>query len=207
DALGQATSERRIMVWSAVPADQKILEETPLAHVIPEDTGPYANVILNNLGGNNMDYYLERKIEYAADGCDGETRNSTITVHLSNTADERNLPEYVAGTLGLATDVKAAFKELNAPSGTMITSVRLIATRGAKLINLTSNGERSFASSKLERGHPVFEIQVVIPPGQSGELVFQLTEPTAEGIPQMPVQPLIDSLKPSVSVPECPARN
>ena len=86
DALGKAVSERRIAVWSSSPADQKLLEETPLAHVVPDDPAPYAEVVINNLGGNKLDYYLKRKIEYAADGCDGETRKSTVTVRLTNTA-------------------------------------------------------------------------------------------------------------------------
>src|SRR5262249_28091228 len=67
DALGKAVSERRISVWSSSPADQKLLEETPLAHQIPDDPAPYAEVTINNLGGDKLDYYLKRKIEYAAD--------------------------------------------------------------------------------------------------------------------------------------------
>ena len=74
DALGKAVSERRIAVWSSSPAEQKLLEETPLAHLVPDDPAPYAGVVINNLGGNKLDYYLKRKIEYAADGCAGETR-------------------------------------------------------------------------------------------------------------------------------------
>ena len=74
DALGKAVSERRIAVWSSSPADQKLLEETPLAHVVPDDPAPYAGVVINNLGGNKLDYYLKRKIEYAADGCDWRNR-------------------------------------------------------------------------------------------------------------------------------------
>ena len=59
DALGKAVSERRIAVWSSSPADQKLLEETPLAHVVPDDPAPYAEVVINNLGGNKLDYYLK----------------------------------------------------------------------------------------------------------------------------------------------------
>ena len=59
DALGKAVSERRIAVWSSSPADQTLLEETPLAHVIPDDPAPYAEVVINNLGGNKLDYYLQ----------------------------------------------------------------------------------------------------------------------------------------------------
>ena len=60
EALGKA-GERRIAVWSPSPADQKQLEETPLAHVVPDDPAPYDEVIMNNLGGNKLDYYLQEK--------------------------------------------------------------------------------------------------------------------------------------------------
>lgn len=203
DALGRAVSERRIMMWSAFPAEQEVLEETPLGHIIPDDPSPYAAVVINNLAGNKMDYYLKREIEYAADGCDGQVRNSTVTIRLTNTADGKQLPDYVAGIQGLAPDIQALLKSQRAPEGTMVTSVRLVATKGAKLVNVTSNGERTFAGTQFERGHPVFEVQVVIPPGQSGDLSFQLSEPTTPGDPKVPVQPLIDDVTPVVSVPAC----
>ena len=145
-----------------------------------------------------MDYYLEREIEYVADGCDGDTRNSTITVRLTNTATDRPLPEYVAGTPGLSEEI-----QLNVPRGTMVSSVRVLATKGARLISVSSNGERTSAITHLENGRPSFEVQVVIPPGQSGELAFRLSEPTSAGEARAPLQPLVDNPTPKVSVPEC----
>ena len=198
DALGRAVNERRIMVWSQVPGEQEVLAQTPLAHVIPDDSAPYAEVIVNNYGGNKMDYYLKREIEYVADGCAGDMRNSTITVRLTNTATGIKPSDWVEDSQGLPADFP--FKP---PPGTMISSIRVIATKGAKLIGLTSNGERAAAVTELERGHPAFEIQVVIPPGKSGELSFVLSEPTSPGAPQVPVQPLVDSVAPVVKVPEC----
>jgi hypothetical protein len=206
DAIGRAASERRIAVWSADPADQKILEETPLAFAIPEDSAPYAQIVVNNLAGNKMDYYLKREIEYAADGCDGDMRNSTITVRLSNTATtDKPLPDEVAGTLGITGTLVGVRPTipLDAPSGTMVTSVRVIATQGARLLSVTSNGKRTVAIPHVENGHPSFEVQVVIPPGQSGELTFRLSEPTSSGDPRVPIQPLIDNVNPRVSVPSC----
>ena len=198
DALGRAAAERRISVWSASPVDQKILEETSLAHVVPDDEAPYAQVIINNLAGNKMDYYLEREIEYAADGCDGDMRNSTITVRLTNTATDRPLPDYVAETPGLAKGIP-----LKVPRGTMVSSVRVFATKGAKLISVSANGERTSAITHLENGRPSFEVQVAIPPGQSGELTFRLSEPTSAGEARAPIQPLVDNPTPKVSVPAC----
>lgn len=199
DALGKGVGERRISVWSSSPEDQGLLEETPLAHTVPDDPAPYAGVVINNLGGNKMDYYLNREIEYEADGCDGETRTSTVTVRLKNTVSpDAQLSEYVAGTEGLIADVP-----FEVPNGTMITSVRLLATKNASLVSALANGERVSVVQGTERGHPTFEVQVLIPPEQSGELTFRLSEPTAAGAARVPMQPLIDNVTPEVSVAEC----
>jgi hypothetical protein len=198
DALGKAVSERRIAVWSSSPADQKLLEETPLAHMIPDDPGPYAEVVINNLGGNKMDYYLTREIEYVADRCDGETRMSTVTIRLTNTAPNKPLPDYVATSAGLLPQVP-----ISIPRGTMLTSVRLLATKDAKLVSAIASGQRVPAFTDMERGHPSFEVQVAIPPGQSGEVSFHLSEPTSPGAARVPIQPLVDTITPAISVPQC----
>jgi hypothetical protein len=198
DALGKAVSERRISIWSSSVAEQKMLEDTPLAHIIPDNPGPYAEVVINNLGGNKLDYYLKRKIEYAADGCDSDTRMSTVTVHLTNAISDGPMPDYVGSSAGLFPQIP-----IDLPRGTMLTSVRLVATQGAKLVSVISNGKRIPAFGRTERGHPTFEVQVAIPPGQGGELSFHLSEPTSLGAPSVPIQPLLDRVTPAISVPQC----
>jgi hypothetical protein len=199
DALGRAVSERRISVWSASENDQKLLEQTPLAHVIPDDPAPYAEVVINNLGGNKLDYYLDRQIEYVADGCDGDKRKSTVTIRLTNTLkDAAPLPDYAAGRLGFFPEIAG-----DIPKGTMLTSVRLLTTKGADVISVLANGQRTRVFGSMERGHPSFESQVAIPPGKTIELTFRLTEPTSPGEARVPVQPLADAVTPKVSVPTC----
>jgi hypothetical protein len=199
DALGKGVSEGRIAVWSSSPAEQQLLEKTPVAHIIPDDPAPYAAVVVNNLGGNKLDYYLRRQIEYSADACDGETRKTTVTVRLTNTAPDGPLPDYVASTLGLPSNIP-----INAPSGTSVSSVILVATPNAKLESAVVDGRRRPVFTGTERGHPIFEVQVSIPRGVTGEFRFLLTEPTAPGAPRVPIQPLLDNVTPVVSVPECP---
>lgn len=198
DALGKAVSERRIAVWSATPAEQELLERTPLAHVLPSDDSPYAGVVVNNLGGNKLDYYLDAEIEYAADECLGETRASTVDVKLTNAVPNEPLPDYVASAAGLSPELLIAV-----PPGTNISSVRLFATKGAELSAAILNGERVPAIINTERGHPVFEVQVIIPPGESANISFQLSEPTVPGPPRTPSQPLVETVVPTVTVPEC----
>ena len=200
DALGRAVSEGRIAVWSSLPADQQLLEQTPLAHVVPDDSAPYAAVVVNNLGGNKLDYYLRREIEYSADGCEGEARNSTVTIRMTNTAPEGPLPEYVAGSEGLRQQLP-----VDVPSGTSVSSVSLLATTNAKIVGAIVDGRRTPVFTNAERGHPAFEVQVAIPRGQTSEIKFLLKEPTSPGAPRVPVQPLVDNVIPVVSVPECPS--
>lgn len=198
DALGKGVSEGRIAAWSSSPTDQMLLEQTPLAHVVPTDNAPYAEVIVNNLGGNKLDYYLRRTIEYAADGCDGETRKSTVTVKLTNNAPDRGLPDYVAGSGGVLPDYP-----IQVPAGTNKASVALLATNNAELVSAIVNGEKAVVFPGMDRGHPVYEVQLDIAPGQTLEVKFLLEEPTTPGAPRVPVQPLIDNVTPVVSVPEC----
>lgn len=199
DALGKAVGERRIAIWSAVPEDQKLLEETPLAHVLPDDPAPYAAVVLNNLGGNKLDYYLKTQIEYAADECSGATRASTVTVKLTNAVPDEPLPDYVAGAAGLSPELGLS----DLPKGTSITSVRLFATAGAEISGAILNGQRAPVIKYTERGHPVFEVQVIITPGQTADIMFQLSEPAVPGTPRSPSQPLVETVVPKVMVPEC----
>lgn len=85
----------------------------------------------------------------------------------------------------------------------MVSSVRVLATQGATLLSVTSNGKRANAIAHMENGHPSFEIQLAIPPGKTGELTFRLSEPTSLGEARVPVQPLVDSMSPKVDVPTC----
>lgn len=194
EALGKAVSEGRIAVWAARPEEQAFLEETPLAHLVPDDATPYANVVINNLGGNKLDYYLEREIEYAADSCLSETRQTTVRVRLSNNAPEGPLPDYVAGTGNLG---------VGAPNSTNLSSVSLVATKGATLKGAIANGQKIPVFIGSDRGHPVFEVQVAIPRGDTVDVKFLLDEPSSPGPARVPVQPLIDSVVPVISVPEC----
>lgn len=199
DALGRAVSERRIAVWSSSPEQQELLQQTPLAHEVPDDSAPYAGVVINNLAGNKVDYYVTREIEYTADDCESSTRKSTVTVRLTNTvSDVPSLPEYVAGQGGIKDQLR------DIPWGSAVSSVTLLATKGSALAGAFVNGTKVPVFRGVERGHPTFESQLVVLPEKTVEIKFELSEPTVPGAPRVPVQPLRDNPVPVVSVPQCP---
>ncbi|ORJ98869.1 DUF4012 domain-containing protein [Rhodococcus hoagii] len=197
EALGRAASERRIAVWSANPTEQQVLEGTVLGHTVPDDPAPYAGVVVNNLGGNKLDYYLEREIDYTAESCVGDTRKSTVTVRLTNTLPPGDYTKYVAGMFD---------NPAGAPVGTNLTNLSLVATQGAKLNKVTVDGKPAFAFTGAERGHPVFDIQTQVRQGQTIEVKYELTEPAVGGEARVPVQALIEPADVQVDVAVCGSR-
>lgn len=194
EALGRAASERRIAVWSANPTEQQVLEGTVLGHTVPDDPAPYAGVVVNNLGGNKLDYYLEREIDYTAESCVGDTRKSTVTVRLTNTLPPGDYTKYVAGMFD---------NPAGAPVGTNLTNLSLVATQGAKLDKVTVDGKPAFAFTGAERGHPVFDIQTQVRQGQTIEVKYELTEPAAAGTARVPAQALVDDPAVTIDVAAC----
>ena len=194
EALGRAAGEGRLAVWSSHAGEQDVLATTALGHSVPEDPAPYAGIVVNNLGGNKLDYFLEREIDYTAGSCDGQTRTSTVTVRLANNLPSGEHTAYVAGMFD---------NPMGAPVGTNLTDVSLLATQGARLDKVTVDGRTAFALTGKELGHPVFGVQLPVPQGSTVEIVYELTEPVVAGAARVPVQPLIDDPMVSVSVPDC----
>ncbi len=173
EALGRAASEGRLAVWSSHGDEQEVLATTALGHSVPEDPAPYAGVVVNNLGGNKLDYFLERGIDYTAGSCVGQTRTSTVTIRLSNTLPSGEHTAYVAGMFD---------NPMGAPVGTNLTDVSLLATQGARLERVTVGGRPAFALTGKELGgHPVFGVQLPVPQGATVEVVYELTEPVVGG--------------------------
>ncbi len=194
EALGQAVSEGRLALWSADPEIQETIEATALGHTVPDDPAPYAGVVVNNLGGNKLDYYLEREITYKAEGCEDTTRHSSVAIRLTNNLPAGYFTNYVAGLVD---------NSVGAPFGTNLVDLSLLATQGAKLKKVTINGTSAMAFVNSERGHPLYSVQFPVPQGETVEVVFDLTEPSVSGDPRVPIQPLIDEPSVNVEVPNC----
>lgn len=196
EALGRATSEGHIAVWSADPALQDILGPTKIGHEIPDTPAPYAAIVVNNGAGGKLDYYLQRDITYTGGSCDTTTRDTKVVAEITNSAPAQDYPVYVAGRQNESTRYEG-------PPGTNRTVVALYATQGATLKSATLNGKSVLLLSGVERGHPTFYVPVVTAPGKTNVLEYNLVEPTAAGEAQAPIQPQVEAATSTVSVPTC----
>ncbi|MBE7161748.1 MAG: DUF4012 domain-containing protein [Williamsia herbipolensis] len=196
EALGRAVHERRLMVYSTRPDEQALLEKSGLAHAVVETSAPYAEVAIGNLAGNKIDYYLKRDIAYRSSTCTGSTRESTVTVKLTNTVKDLSLPAYVIGGLGNP--------DKRITPGTNYANITLNATNGSVLKSVTVDGQPTLYGSGTELGHLHATAQARVKPGATSTVVFTVIEPTsAKGAPIVPVQPIVDNPTVTVDVPQC----
>ncbi|GAB3584784.1 DUF4012 domain-containing protein [Leifsonia lichenia] len=170
-ALANAGADRRLLVWSAHPEEQKVLAPTTLAGGLPESTPSTAGlgVYFNDATGAKMDYYLKAKIEAGTAICrvDGKP-TSRVSVTLTNTAPAdagTTLPDYVtgAGTYGV-------------PPGNIRTRVAVYGAEDGLLVSTTSGGAPYATISGTDAKRPVSVFTVELAPGESKTVSVDLLD-------------------------------
>jgi hypothetical protein len=187
DAFARAVDERRLLVWSAHPDEERTLAAHPIGGVLPTGPGRFFAAVVNNGAGNKLDYYLERTITYDGGSCSGGRRTSTATVTLRNAAPPHGLPPYVI----VRSDHPITFP----PPATNRSLVSIYGTAGSRLTGLTVDGQppqQTWTAS--EGGHPMWSLAVEIRPGQSVTIKAQLSEPQVPGPVGTLRQPLVRPL-------------
>jgi hypothetical protein len=187
-AAGKGAGERRLLVWSSDPAVQKDLAQTSVSGVVPRTTAPYSGLSVVNAGGTKLDYYLDRSLAWQRTGC-GPTRQTTVTITLTNNAPASGLPSYVTS--------RYDSRQHDARTGDSRLAVSYFATQGARLESVTlagRPGNRMAGRMGTELGHPVYTIDVELPRGQSRAIVLKMSEPAGIGAPIVLRQPLVRPL-------------
>ena len=184
-AAGTAAGERRILVWSADPVVEADLAQTAVAGIIPTTTAPYVGLSVVNGGGNKLDYYLDRSLTWQRAGC-GPTRQTTVTITLTNNAPASGLPPYVTG--------RADNPPYPVKTGDNRLVVSYFATQGAVLNDITVAGRPGRGRMGVDHRHPVYTVEIEVPRGTSRTIVLHLREPAAGGSPIVLRQPLVRPL-------------
>jgi hypothetical protein len=176
--LDRAAGERRVLLWSAHPAEQRLLAGTVLAGILPAADGqrPTVGVFLNDGSGAKLGYYLTQAAELRAGQCrtDGR-RELRLRVTLGSTAPERGLSGSVLG-LGLAGDPY-----------TIRTNLTIVAPAGGSLVGVRRDGEPVPVGTGVERERAVGILTVELPPG--GRVAVEATLLTGRLALDRPVSP------------------
>lgn len=184
--LTRASKENRIQVWSADPAIESIITTTTYSGAIPDGNRPFGGLVLNNVGGGKLDYYLTRAMDYRRNGC-GKTRDVYVTIRLTNDAPSSGLPPYVVTRLDP--------RSYPIQPGDNRTLIDYYATGGAQLVSATLNDKPTTMAVQGDRGKRIFRFDMELPRGATQELTLHLQEPAGAGSPQIWTQPGVTPLK------------
>ena len=194
DAAARASSERRLLVWSADPAIERQLMQTSLAGTLDAHGHPFSGFTVTNAAASKLDYYLDRTMTYQRSGC-GSTRDVTATLTLTNTAPTSGLPSYVTSREDRA---RATAK----PGGNRLL-VSYYATPGTQVKAVTLDGAPTPFAPTTEKGLVVFTLDVELPIGKARTLSVRLQESAASGSLVLLRQPLVRPMTVDVGANHC----
>ncbi len=103
-ALGRAADERRLLVWSAHPDEQRTIDGTAVSGMLPRHDAdqPTVGVFLNDGTGAKLGYYLSFAADLRPSGCLAEGRQELkLRLTIRSTAPSSGLSPSVLG-MGLA---------------------------------------------------------------------------------------------------------
>ncbi|MDT4893027.1 MAG: hypothetical protein QOE97_2062 [Pseudonocardiales bacterium] len=193
-AGGRAAGERRLLVYSTDPALEATLKQTSLSGAIPQTAAPYAGVSIVNVGGNKLDYYLDRSLTWTRSGC-GAVRAVTATITLRNNAPASGLSPYVTA--------RADRAPYPTKPGDNRLAVSYYATPGASLTSVELDGKPGLVFPHSALGHPVYVVDLELPRGTTRTITLHLIEPVGTGSPAVLRQPLVRPLKLSMQDARC----
>ena len=186
EALTESVSGGHLQMWSGDPSIQSTLAATPIGGETPTASGPYAQLVLNNGGGNKLDYFLQRQLTYTSGKCEGDMRSSTITATLTNTVTEA-AADGLPSRSGL---VNRVLTYVHLPIGGGVTQVRI-------------DGQPAQASFGREKDRTVALFILDLPPGDSVTVDLDVLEPVSDAAPVVPVQPMITEQETTVNWSGC----
>jgi hypothetical protein len=196
-ALGAAAGDRRLLLYSDHPAEQRLLATQPVAGTLPAGPGPSAFVAVNNAAGGKLDYYLDRAVTYHGTACTlGGQRTTELELTLTNAVPaEASLPDYVVGVLGN----KAAPGHRN---DNRVTAGFWL-TPGAQVGQVLVDGRPVTFGLGRDAGHPTVLTTVTLPPQVPVHVTVRLQEPATADVAHLTVQPLVRQPRVEVDVPAC----
>jgi len=165
EALARAAAERRILVWSADPAERALIAGTVLEGSLPDHDGtqPTVGVFLNDGTGAKLSYYLEHSATVSPGACRADGRRPLrLRVTLRSTAPPSGLSDSVIGTMGLV------------PPYTVRTNVLVFSPAGGAVVDARRDGRAIGIGTGRERGRQVGVVTVDLTPGAGVTLDFDL---------------------------------
>lgn len=167
DGLVTSATQRRVLLWSAHPEEQRLIEPTRMGGALPVRAGraPQVGVYLNDGSQSKLDYYLDHDVAVRSVGCRAGRQELEVRVRLASRVprDTRALGDYVLGSkAGLA-------------PATIRTMLYVYAPVGGSFSDSTLDGERLVLTTRRHLGRPLVAETIGLAPGQRATATFRMT--------------------------------
>lgn len=179
--LVRAAEERRILLWSAHPDEQRIIGPTALAGALVDhrDRRPNVGVFLNDATAGKMAYYLDYSVTLDSRRCRNDRQQLVVTMRMHSTAPPRGsgLPEYVSSG-----------REV--PRGHIRFNLHLYAPFESVVREVTLDGKAAGRTLAFHGGRPVTTTTIRLAPGADRVLSARIrTAAEQTGQPALRVTP------------------
>ncbi|MGY4643716.1 DUF4012 domain-containing protein [Cellulomonas sp. URHB0016] len=198
DALAEAARDGRLNVWSAQPAEQRLLAGTVLAGELAGRRGdsPVVGVYLEDANADKMGYFLRPAITLEQTDCrpDGsQVMQLGLTLTSTAPADAAGLPDYLTGrAAGIA------------PPGEIWTNVLVYSPAGGSVVSHEVSSGKPGLFSQLHDGLAVAARTVKLAPGDSFTLDVEIASgPGQPGVPVVRSTPTVLGAAPVVTATRC----
>lgn len=165
--LRKAISERRVLIYSADPAEQADIADTKLSGIITSDPAvPTIGVFLNDSTSGKLGYYLTNEVHVTPGQCrpDGR-RELQVRVVMAFDAPTSGLTTYVTGGGG------------NSTQYALTTRVMVFAPAGGGVVDATQDGVSIGLGRGVDQSREVGSAAVRLEPKSDTEVVFTVLGP------------------------------
>lgn len=179
----KASTQRRLLLWSAEPATEQQLRATSLAGALDPGQRPFVGFTTVNATGGKLDYYLHRSLSYQRGTCAGQV-HSSATITLTNAVPAGRLPTYVT--------LRADHPSYPTKPGDNKVLVNYYLTPGATVTAVALDGRPTIVAPGTEHGLTVLTLPVELAAGATHVLTVTATEPARSGPVMVFKQPAVN---------------
>ncbi len=192
--LRKAVKERRVLLYSADPAEQADIATTGISGTLSTDPlDPSIGVFMNDGTAAKLGYYLRNAVHVVEGSCrDDGRRELEVRISMKYNAPPSGLPEYVTGSTE------------NGKKYRLQTNVLVFAPAGGGIVGATQDGKDIAIGRGEDLSREVGTSTVLLKPGASTELVFTvlgaagLSGAAADVPPTLEVTPGVQPVEQSV---------
>lgn len=175
EGLVQASTERRLLAWSAREEEQAAFVALSLDGTLPVDdsSAPRLGVYFHDNVGSKMNYYLATSVQYGRVACSDGVQSLQITISLRN--------DISADPLSLGPSILGNWRSEGIDPGVQRLYVLVYAPPGSTIDNTAQDGAAVATSGTHDQDLVATRFTVKVLPGQSTTLSAAVTLPYSAG--------------------------